>query len=209
MNSSLKHIFFEGNNMSFRDHKTGYLVDPKAAIDSLNDSLALKDKSEFLFALYNVVLAQGFSEVSRRSGLNREGLYKILRPSGNPSISALIIILEAIGIELQVHPISRNASKITPIKLERINSIAHSYPALAAQWHPRENKSLSARDVLVTSRKLVWWLCPKNASHEWAETTLSRVNKFKKSFLSSASFTEKTFVTQLHQGCPHCARNNE
>lgn len=179
------------------------LADIQEAIGSLNAALTQKDKSEFLFALYNVAIAQGISKIAKLSGLNREGLYKSLQPCGNPSIKTLIAILEAMDLELQVRP-AQTPSRITQLKIERINSIAHSYPALAAQWHLQKNQPLFTQDVLVTSRKPVWWVCPKNASHEWIETVLSRINRFKKNFLNSSNFTEKAFANQLHQGCPHC-----
>lgn len=194
--------------MSLYNNKIKDLVDPQEAIASINIALTLKDKSEFLFALYNVAIAQGVSKLAERSGLNREGLYKALQPSGNPSISTLIIILEAMGFELQIRPMLQSSS-IEQFKVQRINSLAHAYPGLAAQWHLQKNQPFSAKDILATSRKPVWWVCHKNTSHEWMETTLSRINRFKKYVLSSSSLTEKTFADQLHQGCPHCARNNE
>lgn len=184
------------------------LIDQKKAINALNIALTQKDKSGFLLELYNIAIAQGMSKIAELSGLNREGLYKTLQPLGNPSIKTLIAILEAMNLELQVHSITLN-SKTASLKIERRNSIAHAHPALAAQWHPQKNAPLSTQDILITSRKSVWWVCHKNIFHEWKETILSRTNKFKKNFLNSTNFTEKTFATQLQQGCPYCARNNE
>lgn len=43
--------------------------------------------------------------------------------------------------------------------LQKIN------PAIAKEWHPVKNKSLTPKDVRLYSNKKVWWLCKKG--HEW------------------------------------------
>jgi hypothetical protein len=45
------------------------------------------------------------------------------------------------------------------------NSLATLYPALALQWHPARNGSLSPSQVHGRSTKQVWWLC--SAGHAW------------------------------------------
>jgi hypothetical protein len=55
-------------------------------------------------------------------------------------------------------------------------------PALASQWHPRENGALTPRDVTPGSIRKVWWVCGKG--HEWEATVASRSHG---------------------NGCPYCA----
>ncbi len=62
--------------------------------------------------------------------------------------------------------------------LETVNS------ALAKQWHPTKNGSLTPRDVAPGSPKKVWWICEKG--HEWEASLNGR---------------------SAGRGCPYCAGN--
>ena len=42
------------------------------------------------------------TEISRRTGLSRESLYKALREVGNPSFATVCKVLAACGLKLQV-----------------------------------------------------------------------------------------------------------
>jgi hypothetical protein len=55
-------------------------------------------------------------------------------------------------------------------------------PALAKEWHPAANGSLTAKDVRPWSNRKVWWICGKR--HEWRATINSR---------------------SRGNGCPYCA----
>lgn len=46
----------------------------------------------------------GMAELARRTGLNRETLYRTLSESGNPRLDTLGAILEAFGLRLAVEP---------------------------------------------------------------------------------------------------------
>lgn len=83
------------------------LNDPREAAEYLN---ACFDDSEevFLLGLRNVVEARGgMSALAKHTKLNRENLYRSLSRKGNPKLSSLSTILEALGIELQFTPTSR------------------------------------------------------------------------------------------------------
>ena len=41
------------------------------------------------------------------------------------------------------------------------------YPALAAEWHPERNESLTPADVLPSSNRKAWWQCSNDPTHEW------------------------------------------
>jgi hypothetical protein len=62
------------------------------------------------------------------------------------------------------------------------NSLETVNPALAKEWHPTRNGSLSAKDVRPWSNKKVWWICGK--CHEWQAPVNSR---------------------SRGNGCPYCA----
>lgn len=58
----------------------------------------------FLIALRRVVEARGgIGEISRKSGLSRQQLYKTLSEKGNPTISTLTEITRAAGVRLIPH----------------------------------------------------------------------------------------------------------
>lgn len=59
----------------------------------------------FLIALRRVVEARGgISEISRKSGLSRQQLYKTLSEKGNPTLTTLTEITRAAGVRLIPHP---------------------------------------------------------------------------------------------------------
>lgn len=79
------------------------LADPKEAIGYLNTCLEEDDPGLFLLALQDVIRAQGgMSKVSKKAHLNREGLYDMLSKKGNPRLSSLEAVLEALGLKLMV-----------------------------------------------------------------------------------------------------------
>jgi probable addiction module antidote protein len=89
------------------EHQTGLLEDlrdPEFEIEYLNAALADDDPRVFLVALRNVTEARGLSQVARDAQLNRENLYRMLSPNGNPQLSSLTALLRSIGLRLAIHP---------------------------------------------------------------------------------------------------------
>ncbi len=81
------------------------LKDPQEAAAYLN--AALEDDSEdadelFLLALRNVAEARGIATLAEEAVLNREGLYRMLSAKGNPRLSTLGALLDALGLRLAV-----------------------------------------------------------------------------------------------------------
>ena len=63
------------------------------------------------------------------------------------------------------------------------NDLASLFPAIAAQWHPTKNETLTPRQVTPSSNRKVWWLCP--LGHTYQSIVAARV--------------------QRSSGCPYCA----
>lgn len=64
----------------------------------------------FLLALRQVVDAHGgVGPLAESTALNRESLYRMLSENGNPQLSSLSLILEALGLQLQIT--ARNEEK--------------------------------------------------------------------------------------------------
>ena len=68
--------------------------------------------------------------------------------------------------------------------LAGFNDLAAAQPAIAAQWHPILNGSLTPQMVTAGSHKKVWWVCAEG--HVWKAAIYSRAGK-------------------QRRGCPVCA----
>ncbi|MCC5661192.1 putative addiction module antidote protein [Nostoc sp. XA010] len=64
------------------------------------------DIAFFLEALRNVVEArEGMTRLAEKTGLNRQNLYRVLSPEGNPELRTISLILHHLGYRLSVQPI--------------------------------------------------------------------------------------------------------
>lgn len=84
---------------------------PKEAEAYLNAHLDEKGPQAeelFLMALRDVAQAHGISEISNKTKLGRESLYKTLSKKGNPKFSTLNSLLNAMGLEICI--VRRKAS---------------------------------------------------------------------------------------------------
>jgi len=69
------------------------------------------DKETFLQAIRDVAEAQGgLSLLAKRTGLNRQNLYKALSIKGNPQFDTIGTILQALGFKLSIGLLSRKAA---------------------------------------------------------------------------------------------------
>jgi probable addiction module antidote protein len=92
-------------NPTTANYETGLkasLVDPEEAAAYLNAALEENDQEVFLLALRDITEARGFSRVAQDASLNRENLYRMLSPAGNPQLSSLKTLLHSIGLRLAV-----------------------------------------------------------------------------------------------------------
>lgn len=55
-------------------------------------------------ALATVARSHGISDLARRSGVSRPGIYKALGEDGNPSFETIRSILGAMGLKLTIEP---------------------------------------------------------------------------------------------------------
>jgi probable addiction module antidote protein len=68
---------------------------------------ALEEEAEdaeelFLLALRNVAKARGIAKLAEEAALNRESLYRALSAKGNPRLSTIGAVLDALGLRLVV-----------------------------------------------------------------------------------------------------------
>lgn len=88
---------------SYQDSLIERLSDPREAAAYLDAALEEGDRPAFLLAIRNVIDALGgMSQIARRTGLNRENLYRVLSEQGNPELNSLEKLLKALGLRLAV-----------------------------------------------------------------------------------------------------------
>ncbi len=97
--------------------------DKDFAADYLSEALVDEDPHVFLIALRRVMEARGvnMTDMARKSGLNREHLYRALSRRGNPAIFNVNKILPVLGYHLSIETIG--AGKKT--KSRKKTAVAH------------------------------------------------------------------------------------
>ncbi|MDX2427887.1 MAG: putative addiction module antidote protein [Xanthomonadales bacterium] len=79
------------------------LRDPNEAAAYLDAALEAGDRVAFLLAIRNVIDALGgMTQMARKTGLNRENLYRVLSEQGNPELNSLEKLLKGVGLRLAV-----------------------------------------------------------------------------------------------------------
>ena len=97
---------------SFKPYRAAdYLQSPEEAAEYLNAAIEDGHPAVLLKALRNVADSTGgMSHLSRETGLTRESLYKALS-EGNPRFSSLNAILRAMGLQLNIQPLSPDKAR--------------------------------------------------------------------------------------------------
>ena len=85
-----------------KDYLNETLKDPAEAAAYLNAAIDDGDEKVFLLALRDIAEARGISNVAAKTSLNRENTYRILSEQGNPRLSSLWSLLDALGLKLLV-----------------------------------------------------------------------------------------------------------
>ncbi|HEX6279972.1 MAG TPA: addiction module antidote protein [Pyrinomonadaceae bacterium] len=97
----------------FREYVIGSLKDDlKLASEYLNAAMEDGDVQVFLMALGDLAKARGMSNVSKKTGLNRENIYRIVSTKGNPQIKSVFALLDALGLKLKTEPVRPPRKKL-------------------------------------------------------------------------------------------------
>ena len=81
-----------------------YLDSEEMITEYLNAALEDGDPAILSAALGDIARARGMSQLSRETGVTRDGLYKALSPTGNPSFSTVQSVISALGLKVVVKP---------------------------------------------------------------------------------------------------------
>ena len=90
--------FDPGDYLEGMDDVAGYLE--VALAESAEDPSALPR------ALGVIARSQNMSELARRVGMSRDGLYKALSADGNPTWSTILKVTNALGLRLTLHSVA-------------------------------------------------------------------------------------------------------
>lgn len=71
----------------------------QACLEQAPDDAAL-----FTKALGDIARARGMMQLAKDTGLTREGLYKSLSDQGNPSLSTVMKVMHALGLQMNIGP---------------------------------------------------------------------------------------------------------
>jgi probable addiction module antidote protein len=99
----------------FDDYLIKALKDPELASEYLNAAMADGDIRVFLMALGDVAKAVGMSKIAAATELDRANIYRAVSDAGNPLISTVAAIMEAIGLRITTEPIHKVAVNEDPL----------------------------------------------------------------------------------------------
>jgi len=84
------------------------LADDKDQIELLTEAFASGDRKFIAVALGAVARARGMSGIAEKAGVTRPALYKALSETGDPQLSTLLGVVNALGLKLAVEPVARS-----------------------------------------------------------------------------------------------------
>ena len=79
-----------------------YLETEEDMVAYLNADFDDGDISVIAAALGDIARAKGMTQLSKETGITRDGLYKALSPTGNPSFDTVQKVVRAFGLKLDV-----------------------------------------------------------------------------------------------------------
>lgn len=79
-----------------------YLDSDETIAEYLTAALEDPNPDVFLLALSDVARARGISEISRKTGLGRESLYKALAPGAKPRYDTILKVLNGLGVKVEI-----------------------------------------------------------------------------------------------------------
>ena len=80
-----------------------YLKTDKDMADYLNAVLDDGDPALFIAAIGDIAKAKGMMEISKKSGVTREALYRALKLGSQPRFETVAKVINALGMRLTVH----------------------------------------------------------------------------------------------------------
>ena len=87
---------------AFKYDAAEFLETDEEIVAYLNAALEDGDPALVSAALGDIARARGMTQLAKDTGITRDGLYKALSPTGNPSFSTVHKVVRALGYRLDV-----------------------------------------------------------------------------------------------------------
>ena len=84
-----------------------YLDSEESIAEYLSAVMEERDHDLVIAALSDIAKARGMAKLAEDSGLNRESLYKALRPGSKPRYETIAKIMGSLNVKLQAVPIKQ------------------------------------------------------------------------------------------------------
>ena len=81
----------------------------RTKFELLAEAFASGDQKFIASALGAVARARGMSTIAEKAGVTRPALYKALSETGDPQLSTLLGVVNALGLKLAVEPLAHSA----------------------------------------------------------------------------------------------------
>jgi probable addiction module antidote protein len=76
--------------------------------------LVYGSEADLLVAIGHIAKSIGMTKIAQESGLSRPSLYKALSDGSKPQFDTIIKILKAIGLQIQINPLSPKEALVFP-----------------------------------------------------------------------------------------------
>ncbi|WP_394892780.1 addiction module antidote protein [Mesorhizobium sp. AaZ16] len=88
-----------------------YLDSPETIAAYIEAALEDGDPALITITLGSVARAKGMSEIAKKTGVTREGLYKALSADGDPKLTTFLSVIKSLGLRLSVKPANEADAK--------------------------------------------------------------------------------------------------
>ena len=79
-----------------------YINTKEAVMAHLEVALEENDTELLLSVISDIARSKGMTQIARELGLSREGLYRSLAPTGNPSFETVFKLLDILGLRVKL-----------------------------------------------------------------------------------------------------------
>ena len=116
------------------------LKTPEDRAAYIEAAMEANDPEFMSIALGDVAKAEGMSKVARKANVTRENLYRAFAPGGNPTITTVMRVLNALGLTIRIAPagVYHDASRIKSVG-------THPTKALKRRGQAPRNADFSGR----------------------------------------------------------------
>ena len=88
-----------------------FLDDAEMIADYLEVTLEDGDPALIAKALGSIARSKGMTEIAKKTGITREGLYKALSGDGDPKLSTFLGVIKSLGLRISVKPAQETDAK--------------------------------------------------------------------------------------------------